>query len=171
MSQKSLEKREKVQSWDAEGQDLFIPSSPFFLYSSFLLSLDSYTLLSFLFFSLLYHLFLFRILISFQTPFWAGRVTSCLEVGLKNGSHMAKCRDSSHVRPLIFPESHIPDGAGGKEPACQCRRQETWIQSLGWEDPLEKGITTHSSILAWRIPWTEEPGRLQSLVWQIVGCD
>ena len=35
---------------------------------------------------------------------------------------------------------------------------ETWIQSLGWEDPLEKGMATHSSILAWRIPWTEEPG-------------
>ena len=40
--------------------------------------------------------------------------------------------------------------------------QETWIQSLGWEDPLEKGMATHSSILAWRIPWAEEPGRLQS---------
>ena len=37
--------------------------------------------------------------------------------------------------------------------------QETWIQSLGWEDPLEKGKATHSSILAWRIPWTEEPDR------------
>ena len=41
--------------------------------------------------------------------------------------------------------------------------QETQVQSLGWEDPLEKGMTTHSSILAWRIPWTEEPGRLQSM--------
>ena len=41
--------------------------------------------------------------------------------------------------------------------------QETWVQFLGWEDPLEKGMTTHSSILAWRIPWTEEPGRLQSM--------
>ena len=39
---------------------------------------------------------------------------------------------------------------------------ETWVQSLGWADPLEKGTTTHSSILAWRIPWTEEPGRLYS---------
>ena len=38
-------------------------------------------------------------------------------------------------------------------------RQETWVQSLGWEHPLEKGMTTHSNILAWRIPWTEEPGR------------
>ena len=40
---------------------------------------------------------------------------------------------------------------------------ETQVRSLGWEDPLEKGMATHSSILAWRIPWTEEPGRLQSM--------
>ena len=44
--------------------------------------------------------------------------------------------------------------------------QETWVQFLGWEDPLEKGMATHSSILAGRIPWTEEPGRLQSMVSQ-----
>ena len=41
--------------------------------------------------------------------------------------------------------------------------QETWVQLLGWEDPLEKEMETHSSILAWRIPWTEEPGRMQSM--------
>ena len=41
--------------------------------------------------------------------------------------------------------------------------QETWVRSLGWEDPLEKGMATHSSILAWRTPWTEEPGKLQSM--------
>ena len=41
--------------------------------------------------------------------------------------------------------------------------QETWVQSLGWEDPLEKKMTTHSSILDWKIPWTEEPGRPQSM--------
>ena len=41
--------------------------------------------------------------------------------------------------------------------------QETWVQFLGREDPLEKKMATHSSILAWRIPWTEEPGRLQSM--------
>ena len=40
--------------------------------------------------------------------------------------------------------------------------QETWVRSLGWEDPLEKEMATHSSILAWEIPWTEEPGGLQS---------
>ena len=49
--------------------------------------------------------------------------------------------------------------------------QETWIQSLGWEDPLEEGMATHSSILAWRIPWTEEPGGLQSIGTQRVGQD
>ena len=46
--------------------------------------------------------------------------------------------------------------------------QETQVQFLGWEDPLEEGMTTHSGILAWRIPWTEEPGGLQSLESQTV---
>ena len=41
--------------------------------------------------------------------------------------------------------------------------QQTWVQSLGWEDPLEKEMATHSSTLAWRIPWTEEPGRLSGI--------
>ena len=41
--------------------------------------------------------------------------------------------------------------------------QETWVQDLGWEDTLDKGLATHSSILAWRIPWTEEPGGLESM--------
>ena len=49
--------------------------------------------------------------------------------------------------------------------------QETWVRSLGWEDPLEKGTATHFSILAWRIPWTEEPGGLQSMGSQRVGLD
>ena len=49
--------------------------------------------------------------------------------------------------------------------------QETWVQSLGLEDPLEKGMATHSSILAWTIPWTEEPGGLQSAGSQRVGYD
>ena len=49
--------------------------------------------------------------------------------------------------------------------------EETWVRSLGQEDPLEEGMATHSSILAWRIPWTEEPGRLQSIGSQRVGHD
>ena len=57
-----------------------------------------------------------------------------------------------------------PDGTSGKEPTYQGQRQETQVRPLGQEDPLEEGVATHSSILAWRIPWTEEPGGLQSMV-------
>ena len=49
--------------------------------------------------------------------------------------------------------------------------QETQVRSLGWEDPLEKEMATHSSILAWKIPWTEETGRLQSMGSQRVRHD
>ena len=47
--------------------------------------------------------------------------------------------------------------------------QETWVRSLGWEDPLEKEMATHPSVLAWKIPWTEKPGGLQSMGSQRVG--
>ena len=60
------------------------------------------------------------------------------------------------------------DGSDGKESAAI---QETWVQSMEWEDSLEKGMATHSSILAWRIPRTEEPGGLQSVGLQRVGHD
>ena len=49
--------------------------------------------------------------------------------------------------------------------------QETWVRSLGWENPLEKEMATHSSTIAWKIPWTEEPGRLQSMGSQRVRHD
>ena len=49
--------------------------------------------------------------------------------------------------------------------------QETWVRSLGQEDPLEKAMATHSSILVWRIPWTEKPGGLQSMGSQRIGQD
>ena len=49
--------------------------------------------------------------------------------------------------------------------------QETWVRSLGWEDPLEKSTAIHSGILAWRIPWTEEPDKLQPVGSQRVGQD
>ena len=52
---------------------------------------------------------------------------------------------------------HLSGGSDSKRSACNVRDQ---VRSLGWEDPLEKEIGTHSSILEWRIPWTEEPGRL-----------
>ena len=54
----------------------------------------------------------------------------------------------------------FPSGSEVKNPPAM---QETKVQSLGWEDPLEKEMATHSSILAWEIPWTEEPGGLQSM--------
>ena len=54
---------------------------------------------------------------------------------------------------------------------CLPAMRETWVQSLGQEDPLEKEMATHSSILAWRISWTEEPGGLQSMESQRVGHD
>ena len=49
--------------------------------------------------------------------------------------------------------------------------QKAWVRSLGQEDPLEMEVATHPSMLAWRIPWTEEPGRLQFVGWQRVGRD
>ena len=57
----------------------------------------------------------------------------------------------------------VPGGASGEEPACQGRRRETQVQSLSQEDFLEEGMAMHFSIPAWRIPWTGEPGRLQSM--------
>ena len=82
--------------------------------------------------------------------------------------------------PCLFPDSlldpwsqdppeqssAIPGGASGKEPTCQCRKG---VKSLGQEDPLEEGVATHSSILAWKIPWTEEPGGFQSIGSKRVG--
>ena len=52
----------------------------------------------------------------------------------------------------------FPSGSVVKNPPVMQEPQETWVRSLSQEDPLEEGIETHSSILAWRIPWTEEPG-------------
>ena len=65
----------------------------------------------------------------------------------------------------------FPGGASGKEPACQCRNLEMRVPSLGGDDSLEKGMAIHSSSLAWKIPWTEETGRLQSVGLQRVGYD
>ena len=58
-----------------------------------------------------------------------------------------------------------------KNPPANERHNETWVQSLGLEDPLEEGVGTHSSISAWRIPWTEEPGELQFITSQRIGHD
>ena len=58
---------------------------------------------------------------------------------------------------MLSCEMGFLGGSAGKESACN---QETWVRSLGQEDTLEKGMATHSSILAWKIPWTEKPGGL-----------
>ena len=65
----------------------------------------------------------------------------------------------------------ILGGANGKEPTWQCRRHEMGVRSLSQEDPLEEGMASHSSVLAWRIPWTGEPDMLQSAGSQRVGRD
>ena len=65
----------------------------------------------------------------------------------------------------------FPSGSVVKHlPAVQ-ETQETWVPSLGWKDPLEKGVATHSSILGWKIPWTEEPGGQPSMRSHRVGHD
>ena len=69
----------------------------------------------------------------------------------------------------LEPSQGFPCGSDGKESAHSAVDQGVW--SLSWEDPVEEGIATHSSILAWRIPWTEEPGRLQSMGLQRVRHD
>ena len=74
---------------------------------------------------------------------------------------------SDDVRMPLTVTWALPVAQMVKNPAMR----ETWIQSLGWEEHLEKGMATHSSILAWRIPWTEEPGGLQSMGLQRVGHD
>ena len=64
----------------------------------------------------------------------------------------------------IFYLLGFPGGTSGKESTCLMQEtKETWVQSLGLEDPLEKEMATHSRILVWRMLWTEEPGRLQSM--------
>ena len=58
----------------------------------------------------------------------------------------------------------FPGGTSGKRTCLPMKETKaTWVRSLGGEEPLEEGLATHSSILAWRVPWTEEPGGLQSM--------
>ena len=69
------------------------------------------------------------------------------------------CEELDTTKQLSWTDNKKPPGGSyGKNPTMQ----DTWIQSLDWEDPLQKRVATHSSILAWRIPWTEETGGLQS---------
>ena len=75
--------------------------------------------------------------------------------------------EDQHSTPWGFPG----DASGKKIPPTMQEMQEMQVPSLGWEDPLEKEMATHSSILAWEISWTKEPGGLQFMCLQIVGHD
>ena len=101
--------------------------------------------------------------------------THCQQYNFKN----SLCTFEGHLRGCQFSLGFIkiwkylrnfggfPDGTRDKEPAYQCRQpQETWLWSLGRKDPLEEETATHSSIPAWRIPWTEEPGGLRPIALQ-----
>ena len=84
----------------------------------------------------------------------------------KNRRHQRK--DPELSGHYVFVYEGFPGGSDSKESACNA---ETWVWSQDWEDRLEEGMTTHSSILAWRIPWTKESGRLQSMGSQRVRHD
>ena len=71
--------------------------------------------------------------------------------------------------PVVLYWMGFPGVTSGKEPPCQCWRRRRQVRPLGQEDPLKKGMATHSSILAWRTSWTEEPVRLQSMGLQRAG--
>ena len=80
-------------------------------------------------------------------------------------SHMSSFLSISvgDIDQLWYFHWGFPASSGIKNPLAMQKPQETWVWSLGWEDPLEEEMATHSSILAWRIPWTEEPGGLESM--------
>ena len=81
----------------------------------------------------------------------------------KRGHRKASAKTQEHFR-LLFISCLLPLGfPGGSDIKNLPAMQETWFHSLGGEDSLEKGMATHSTILAWRIPWTEEPDGLQSM--------
>ena len=82
---------------------------------------------------------------------WAWK-TSCDVKEADTGNHLLD--DSVYTKGF-------PDGSAVKNLPAMPETQETWVWSLGREDPLEEEVVTHCSILAWKIPWTEEPGRLQ----------
>ena len=92
------------------------------------------------------------------------QINAYLEITLKacNGKNLAFQPRKRYGSPPHFLRPPLLSQTVKNLPAMQ----EIWIQSLSQKDPLEKGIGMHSSVLAWRIPWTEKPGRLQSMGWQ-----
>ena len=75
----------------------------------------------------------------------------------KSWTQLKRLSSSSNTVSQAFP-----CGSAVKTLSAVQELLKAWVRSLGWEDPMEEGLATHSSILAWRIPWMEEPGRLQS---------
>ena len=95
-------------------------------------------------------------------PFFLRQIYSCSwEITSRRGSNFI-------VLSCVYEGRGFPGDSAEKNPP---DKQKIWVQSLGWEDPLEEGMATHSGILAWRIPWTEEPGGLQSMGSQRVRHD
>ena len=86
----------------------------------------------------------------------------CLCVFLYSEKSQKPSKNQWLMYPIAFNPG-FPAGISGKDLSSQCRRHKTRVQSLDWQDPLEEEVATHPNILAWRIPWTEEPGRLQSI--------
>ena len=89
---------------------------------------------------------------------WYTKVTAAIQNAVQCHRAIYDERKRATTQTLGFP-----GGTVGKEPACQCRRHEMWVWSLSWEDSLGEDMATCSSILAWKIPGTEEPGGLQSM--------
>ena len=99
---------------------------------------------------------------SFQKHLLAFSETSCSSIeGINvNGKGVPWCHgEHSGLNPVI--QVQISVGLFNLGFLCGSAMWETWVRSLGWEDPLEKEMATHSSTLAWKVPWMEEPGRLQ----------
>ena len=88
---------------------------------------------------------------------------NCIDIGR---DLLRACLFPGSVECSFTIEHNEVSGSAVKNlPAVQ-ETQETWVRFLGWEDPLEEGMATQTSILARRLPWTEEPGGLQSIAWQ-----
>ena len=84
---------------------------------------------------------------------------------------MAKTTEGPRFEFYLIVTNLVGASLGAQSVKNPPATQETWVQFLGWEDPLEEGMATHSSILAWRMPWAEESGGLQSVGSQNVGHD
>ena len=99
-----------------------------------------------------------------QSCVWSGLciISFYMKLLVRDGAH-AQINLKININVL---KNGFPRWLSGKNKQTQKTHlpiRETWVQSLGWEDPLEKEMATHSSTLAWEIPWTEEPGGLQSM--------